>query len=145
MSVTSAETYEQIEAEGLLSATRWIVYKWLYHHGPATAREVFAGTGLHTHHSARFNELEALGVATSTRTRICTVTGREAKEWKLTDALPGKLELQARARRPNKRELGAALAELRLLLRLSREAGRPDNEDLVKTACWLVQLARSKR
>ena len=129
---TSRDAYLYIKENGLLSRTRFKVYEWLYEHGPATARECFADTGLETHHSPRFNELEDLGVVSRTGTRVCRVTGFNAIEWGITDKLPH--DKQGHKRKPkrlSKKEMNSALGELRELFKMGRDEGRPDNMALV--------------
>ncbi len=60
---TSASVYRQIEAEGLLSRVRFVVYRALYLNGPSTAAEVWQMTGeSRVTISPRFAELLERGV-----------------------------------------------------------------------------------
>lgn len=92
---TSIEAYQQIEAEGLLSAMRFKVYSALFHHGPATAAELSStfprskgGRGEAGNVHARLTELEERGVARELGERKCTVTSRNVIVWDVTDQLP---------------------------------------------------------
>lgn len=106
---TSWECYRQIRDEGWLSKSRMIVYEWLYHNGPATAREAERGLNSIDAHK-RLPELRDLGVVVEVRERLCSVTGREVIEWDVIEGLPVKPD---RGRGPSRKELIAELIQLR--------------------------------
>lgn len=92
---TSRESYREIENNGLLSERRWAVYKWLYHHGPATQSECHkAGFPELQMDSVkpRFAELEMRGVIKVVGERDCQVTGRNVLLWDVTSALPKEIK-----------------------------------------------------
>jgi hypothetical protein len=89
MRSTSIEAYLQIQEEGLLAKTRLAVYQWLYHNGPATARQVEYGMdNIHAH--KRLPELRNSGVVQETGKGVCPITGRRAIVWDVTANLPTK-------------------------------------------------------
>lgn len=94
MRKTSAETYRQIESEGLLSGLRMIVYKTLYHHGPLTQMELCRKVGSDSIQDRslmpRFAELEDMKCIAPFNERVCNVTGRKVLEWDVTEKLPTK-------------------------------------------------------
>ena len=86
---TSINTYHAIVDEGLLPKARLKIYKWVYHHGPATRNEVARGIGgVPNDTSTRLKEMIAQGVVYEVRERTCSITGREVIEYDLTDELP---------------------------------------------------------
>jgi hypothetical protein len=91
---TSIECYNQIKAEGLLSKQRLAVYSSLLQMGkPSTAREVYSTMDVAKQEATRFTELRNLGVIYEVGNRKCSVTGRTAIEWDLTDRLPVEIEI----------------------------------------------------
>jgi len=89
---TSIEAYQKIEAEGLLSKLRWIVYDYIYHHGPCTQRQVERGLLGRLSHSItpRFAELEDLGVIKSVGEVKSDETNHMNISWDVTSNLPNK-------------------------------------------------------
>ena len=86
---TSIDCYRQIQAQGLLSKQRFEVYQALLYMGkPSTTREVYATMDVAKQEATRFTELRNIGVIYEVRNRKCTITGRTAIEWDLTDGLP---------------------------------------------------------
>jgi predicted transcriptional regulator len=86
---TSIDCYKQILAEGLLSKQRLQVYFALLKMGkPSTTREVYATMIVDKQEATRFTELRNLGVIYEVGNRKCSITGRNAIEWDLTDKLP---------------------------------------------------------
>ncbi len=85
---TSRKVYEQIKQEGLLSERRMEVYRCVFLHGPLTAMEAFEKLKLNTNQSGRFTELREMGVLTELGSRKCSITGREAIIWEVTNKLP---------------------------------------------------------
>jgi len=84
---TSLAAYREIESKGLLSRSRWAVYRWLYTNGPATAREVERGLDNISAHK-RLPELRDLKVVAETGERPCQVTGMTSILWDVTSNLP---------------------------------------------------------
>ena len=141
MRSTSLEAYRQIEADGTLSAVRWAAYACLYEKGPLTGAELddaLKDTGGRGHYHKRLPELRDRGVVAEVGKRSCRITGHEAIEWDVTDNLPN--ELSKKAPKPNKVELGKALAELRRLYRASQT--QPSAE-MTKLGKWLVDMVRA--
>jgi hypothetical protein len=90
---TSLAAYREISDNGLLSKKRLETYQCLYHHGPATASEVFAvlakgNPRFNWNTRARFTELRDLGVIQEIGTRACRVTNMSSIVWEVTDRLP---------------------------------------------------------
>lgn len=89
---TSIDCYNQIKAEGLLSKMRFKVYECILTNAPCTSAEALSNmlskNSAITSSRARFTELRELGVIYEVRNRKCTITGRTAIEWDLTDGLP---------------------------------------------------------
>lgn len=98
---TSREAYEQLKESGKLSRLRWIIYDYLFHHGPATAQECFKALKLETNQSGRFTELRDLGVVEEVGRTTCRVTGREVIAWDVTD----RAELAAAAKETSDRQV----------------------------------------
>lgn len=142
--MTSRETYAAIQNEGLLSRVRWLVYDALYRHGPCTAGELarhlsdegHKARDQRTFAARRLTELRDLGAVLELDPRPCKVSGRKSIVWDISGELP--MKPVPRAKPLTKRELGSALAEMRALLKLGRQAGRPDNAALIKLGQWLV-------
>lgn len=99
---TSAETYRQIQANGLLGRVRFMVYDLLYAQGPLTAAQVHSllskqhkydhgGT-----YTSRLSELRNIGVVRELGTCKCPLTGRTVILWDVTDKLPIKFEKPVR-------------------------------------------------
>lgn len=91
MRQTSVQTYSQIQANGLLSRMRWLVYDYLFRHGPATSREIDDGMRspgeVRPSYHKRLSELERLGVACVVGEKVDS-TGHTAVLWDVTSALP---------------------------------------------------------
>lgn len=89
---TSIDCYNQIKAQGLLSKMRFKVYECILTNAPCTSAEALSNmlskNSAITSSRARFTELRELGVIYEVRNRKCTITGRTAIEWDLTDGLP---------------------------------------------------------
>ena len=144
---TSAAVYSQILGDGLLSKTRWVAYDLLYELGPLTGSEMDhegIARGLTPAHRPslhkRLSELEARGAVVCLSPRMCRVTGREAFEWDVTDALPHEPAARPkRPSRPSKAEFKAAVENLRVLYK----ADLHWTPELTKTARWLASLGDS--
>jgi hypothetical protein len=97
---TSIECYNKIKAEGLLSKQRLAVYTSLLKMGkPSTAREVYSTMSVAKQEATRFTELRNLGVIYEVGNRKCSVTGRTAIEWDLTDRLPVETKITANTKK----------------------------------------------
>jgi hypothetical protein len=148
MSYTSSAAYFQIEANGLLSRMRWIVYNDLAVNGPSTAGEVTsrligAHVGNPSYHR-RLSELEELKVAHRTGTRPCSVTGYDAEIWEvIPNALPqGKIKPRV-GLTPKRSQIKAAVGELLELIEF-REANDPNyvvSPEMAATFKWLAHRA----
>lgn len=87
---TRAECYHQIKLNGLLSKMRFLIFEAVYNNEGSTAREIFNKCNLNTNQSGRFTELRELGVIYEKGVKICSITGKKAISWGLTDKLPNK-------------------------------------------------------
>lgn len=145
MRSTSAEVYNRIKDEGLLSKRRWQVYDVLFRRGPLTQNEacqILADeTSLSNKPSVtpRFAELEARGVIHVAGKRRCEVTGELCLAYDVTACLPHapaprqtprqKLQTALDQLRDATEQLRLACIERdRLRERLERW-GRPTNEE----------------
>ena len=91
---TSIDCFNKIKQEGLLSKMRFQVYSALLSMGkPSTTREVYETMDVIKQEATRFTELRNLGVIYEVQNRKCTITGRTAIEWDLTDRLPVKIKI----------------------------------------------------
>lgn len=88
---TSLKAYRAILNSGLLSKMRMVVYKWLYHHGPATAGVVESEMGSKDAHK-RLSELRDRGVVKELGATNCPISGKEVILWDVTSKLPRKLK-----------------------------------------------------
>lgn len=89
---TSAEAYQLIKNNGLLSRRRFQVYDALYHYGPMTTGEIWrrlspSGAQLNSI-SPRTAELKDRGVIRTIGERKCSVTGMNVLLWDVTRCLP---------------------------------------------------------
>lgn len=96
MRETSIQAYRQIKQEGLLSKMRERVYDVVFHHGPCTSAEAYTlmtkvEKAPITQSRARFTELRDQGVFKECGRKTCSVTGRTAILWDVTDQLPSQL------------------------------------------------------
>jgi hypothetical protein len=89
---TSIDCYHQIKDEGLLSKRRLQVYEALYKKAPCTSLEamksVLNSNNTFSQSRARVTELRELGVIYEKGVKKCSVSGRTAIEWDLTDNIP---------------------------------------------------------
>ena len=89
---TSIDCYNQIKANGLLSKKRFEIYEALCNLAPCTSAEalstLLSKNSAITSSRARFTELRELGVIYEKGTKRCSITGKTAIEWDLTDKLP---------------------------------------------------------
>ena len=117
---TSIDCYNQIKAEGLLSKLRLEVLEAILRSAPCTSAEAMQGrlnsTNILSQSRARFTELRDLGVIYEKGIRKCSVTGRKAIEWDLTDNLPNNTKPPKRlTNKQKKNELLKMLKELALI------------------------------
>lgn len=121
---TSIECYNQIKAEGLLSKQRLAVYSSLLKMGkPSTAREVYSTMNVEKQEATRFTELRNLGVIYEVGNRKCSVTGRTAIEWDLTDRLPIETKISANTK---KQRVSNAINGLRELYKYKNTSSDED-------------------
>ena len=110
---TSIDCYNKIKAEGLLSKMRFQVYSALLSMGkPSTTREVYDTMDVIKQEATRFTELRNLGVIYEVQNRKCTITGRTAIEWGLTNNLPVNIKKSTKTK---KHRVDDALSSLREL------------------------------
>lgn len=96
MRQTSAEAYNAIKENGLLSKFRWATYDFLFHNGPLTTRGVHAGVKQIAKDvgivSSRLTELREMGVVREVGLKVCDTTGMTVTLWDVTAKLPMKLK-----------------------------------------------------
>ena len=113
---TSIDCYNEIKANGLLSKKRFEVYQALYNLAPCTSAEalstMLSKNSAITSSRARFTELRELGVIYEKGTKKCSITGRNAIEWDLTDNLPKNIKLSKNAKQDRKESALNCLREL---------------------------------
>ena len=110
---TSIDCYNQIKADGLLSKRRLEVYSSLLKMGkPSTTREVYSTMNVDKQEATRFTELRNLGVIYEVRNRKCSVTGRTAIEWDITDNLPKKTKVITNTKKDRVKNTLIALRDL---------------------------------
>jgi len=116
---TSAQAYQKIKDDGLLSRVRLKVYVWLYQNGPATAGVVGEGIDYNRNNTAtRLSELRDLGVVRECGTQKDPTTDMEVILWDVTDQLPVAKLIRKSATRSRKQ----LLAEIEYLKDLLRRA-----------------------
>lgn len=98
---TSVDAYNMIKENGLLSQRRFEVYDVLFNHGPLTQGETCdkitpGWKRSNQSYTPRFAELKKLGVIIEIGERECSITGRKALSWDVTDKLPLKFEKPTR-------------------------------------------------
>lgn len=135
MRQTSLRAYQQIEANGLLSRTRWMVYSYLFHHGPLTGSELNVKMGGVSYHK-RLSELEQLGVVQTAGRRACAITGMECEQWDVTANLPTGSVIST-STRPTKAAFADALAELRRVHAAQQQQGQPFSQNLAHVLGWI--------
>jgi hypothetical protein len=91
---TSREIYNQIKNNGLLGKMQFMVYEFIYEHGPVTANELFMAKQMKTNQSGRFTELSQMDVIYEAETRKCDVTGNNAIAWNVTNRIPDKSQIK---------------------------------------------------
>lgn len=89
---TSIDAYTQMRDTGVLGKNRWAVYDWLYHHGPATPKQITdaltKGTGKDSDcFRPRLAELGKMGLAHTVGETVCEKTGRKVIVWDVTDKI----------------------------------------------------------
>ena len=124
---TSIDCYNEIKRDGSLSKMRFEVYSALLSMGkPSTTREVYETMDVVKQEATRFTELRKLGVIYEVQNRKCTITGRTAIEWDLTDRLPIDIK---NTNKTKKQRLDAALNSLRELYK---------NKDISTDEDWKI-------
>ena len=124
---TSIDCYNEIKRDGSLSKMRFEVYSALLSMGkPSTTREVYETMNVIKQEATRFTELRKLGVIYEVQNRKCTITGRTAIEWDLTDRLPIDIK---NTNKTKKQRLDAALNSLRELYK---------NKDISTDEDWKI-------
>lgn len=88
--VTSALAYRRALDSGLISKSRWVVYDWLFHNGPATTRTCMRALGKFNE-TTRFSDLKRQGVVEEVGLGPDPETGHESILWDVTDREPVKL------------------------------------------------------
>lgn len=132
---TSIQAYREIEAKGLLSKVRWLVYSHLYTHGPLTGSELnsqMGGVGYHK----RLSELERLGVATTVGRKTCSVTGMECELWDVTANLPTG-SITSSSTKPTRAQFVDAIQELRTVHAEMQKLGKPFSQNLANVLGWI--------
>jgi len=132
---TSIQAYREIEAKGLLSRVRWLVYAHLYANGPLTGTELNAQMGGVGYHK-RLSELERLGVVRTVGRKRCSVTGMECETWDVTANLPTGSTTSS-GTKPSRTEFGQALAELRVVHAEMQKLKIPFSQNLVNVLGWI--------
>jgi len=124
---TSIDCYNEIKRDGSLSKMRFKVYSALLSMGkPSTTREVYETMDVIKQEATRFTELRKLGVIYEVQNRKCTITGRTAIEWDLTDRLPVNIK---KSNRTKKHKIDDALNSLRELYK---------NKDISTNEDWKI-------
>lgn len=121
---TSADVYRQIQDEGLLSRSRFRVYKALHEHGPLTGKELNDLLDSDSAHK-RLSELRDLGAAVEGDVRECRISGRRSIEWTLTGDLPATSIQEGREQAGGPRSLKRSTLE-REVTRLQREVNHAE-------------------
>ena len=131
---TSIDCYNEIKEQGLLSKMRFEVYSALLSMGkPSTTREVYETMNVIKQEATRFTELRNLGVIYEVQNRKCTITGRTAIEWGLTNNLPINIKKPTTT---EKQRVNDALNSLRKLYRNQNTCSDQDWKmvaDLIKS------------
>ena len=126
---TSIDCFNQIKAKGLLSKQRFEVYSALLRMGkPSTTREVYATMNVLKQEATRFTELRNIGVIYEVRNRKCSITGRTAIEWDLTDGLPKEKIISTNTKKQRVEDTINSLKEL------YKKGSTSTNEDWQKVA-----------
>lgn len=92
---TSKAVFNQIKEDGTLSKMRWMVYEYLFLHGPLTGAELdeqLRKQGGRGHYHKRLSELKRFDIVQETNKRACKITGRLVYEWDVTSRMPKEQE-----------------------------------------------------
>ena len=134
---TSIDCFNEIKREGLLSKMRFEVYSALFLMGkPSTTREVYATMNVDKQEATRFTELRKLGVIYEVQNRKCTITGRMAIEWDLTNKLPVDFKNTNKTKQQKKND---ALESLRNLYKKRYKKINDETIDEWKTVADLIR------
>lgn len=87
---TSLSTYKAIQATGVLSFKRMMVYDYLYRNGPLTGGQVqqALGSGVSESIRNRITELVKMGVVYEVKETKCPITGRNVMLFDVTENMP---------------------------------------------------------
>jgi hypothetical protein len=142
---TSLETYRAIQADNLLNEQRWMVYRLLYEHGPATSTELsqLLAEGAREAPHRRLPELRDCGAAYEVVERPCKVTGRKCIVWDVTADLPDESKLK-KPKRPKAEVLAAAHTELRTVYAYYRQCGGVECPALEQVGQWLKSIREAE-
>ena len=131
---TSIDCFNAIKRDGSLSKMRFEVYSALFSIGkPSTTREVYETMNVVKQEATRFTELRKLGVIYEVQNRKCTITGRTAIEWDLTDKLPVDFK---NPNKTKKQRINDALNSFRVLYKnkdISTDQEWKEVADLIKS------------
>lgn len=91
---TSLSTYKAIQATGVLSFKRMMVYDYLYRNGPLTGGQVqkALGSGVSESIRNRITELVKMGVVYEVKETKCPITGRNVMLFDVTENMPKEYE-----------------------------------------------------
>ena len=91
---TSISTYKAIQATGVLSFKRMMVYDYLYRNGPLTGGQLqkALGGGVSESIRNRFTELVKMGVVYEVKETKCPITGRNVMLFDVTENMPKEYE-----------------------------------------------------
>jgi hypothetical protein len=93
---TSIEAYRRIKEGGLLSRRRFEMYDWLFHNGPASARDAYKilcdGKPINpSSYLSRLSELRDMEVVAEVGEKIDPETKQTVIVWDVTENLPKKI------------------------------------------------------
>jgi|TARA_R110001592_G_scaffold120632_1_gene325238 hypothetical protein len=131
---TSIDCYNEIKRDGSLSQMRFRVYSALFSIGkPSTTREVYETMDVIKQEATRFTELRNLGVIYEVQNRKCTITGRTAIEWDLTDRLPINIKKTNKTKKQKKDKALESLRNLYKMKNISTDKDWKAVADLIKS------------
>lgn len=140
MRQTSLAAFNQIKADGTLSAVRFAAYQALFKYGPMTGAELdnsLKSQGGRGHYHKRLPELRDMDVVAEVGRRKCRVTGHNAITWDVTPHLPK--DMPSQVARPSAKIMSKALVQLRSVLRYwVNKGGNPnDVHELIAVGKWM--------
>jgi hypothetical protein len=155
---TSIETYRQIEAEGLLSDQRRLVYRALFAHGPCTAGELAAKIDMEGNGSQetkymvsrRLPELRDRTVAIELPSRICKIRNTNSIVWDVTANLPIDIPEKSEIDKKTKSDkltwdfdMPGAIRDMRRAVNLAKQYDFQPTDRLHALRDWLTKLSTS--